>query len=120
MKIKSLFANIISPKVNECKRYKFGIITPMDNYFKVKTCTDPKSFSRGWGGGPRDIFVSWRLFRKFEFESTPLIRACLRLHHRGDIMMINNAGFSTVFLHTLSFSFPMRDMTAKCRAQCTF
>lgn len=106
--------------MNECKRYKFGIMTPMDNYFRVKTCADTKSFSRGWGGGPRDNFVSWRLFRKFEFESTPLIRACLRLHHRGDIMRINSAGFSIVFLHTLSFSFPVRDMTAKCRAQCTF
>lgn len=78
--MKSLFANIISPKVNECKRYKFAIITPMDNYFRVKTCADPKSFSRGWGGGPRDIFVSCR---KFEFESTPLIRALNASSQRG-------------------------------------
>lgn len=81
--MKSLFANIISPKVNECKRYKFAIITPMDNYFRVKTCADLKSFSRDWGGGPRDIFVSWRLCRKFEFESTPLIRALKASSQRG-------------------------------------
>lgn len=105
MKIKSLFENIISPKVNECKRYKFGIMTPMDNYFRVKICADTKSFSRGWGGGPRDNFVSWRLFRKFEFESTHLIRACLRLHHRGDIMRINSAGFSIVFYILYPFPF---------------
>lgn len=119
MKIKSLFANIISPKVNECKRYKFGIMTPMDNYFRVKTCADTKSFSRGWGGGPRDNFVSWRLFRKFEFESTPLNRALKASSQRGhnedkQCRVLNS------FLHTLSFSFPVRDMTAKCRAQCTF
>lgn len=117
--MKSLFANTISPKVNECKRYKFAIITPMDNYFRVKTCADLKSFSRGWGGGPRDIFVSWRLCRKFEFESTPLIRALKASSQRGhnddkQCRVLNS------FLHTLSFSFPVRDMTAKCRVQCTF
>lgn len=73
MKIKLLFVNIIFFKVNECKWYKFGIMIFMDNYFRVKICVDIKFFFRGWGGGLRDNFVFWWLFRKFEFEFIFLI-----------------------------------------------